>query len=141
METQQSDAPVSKAARWISYILSAIPVFMLLMSATMKISQAQPVVESFGQMGFPLWQAVPIGLVELVCTVLYLIPRTSVLGAILLTGYLGGATVTHVRAEEMAFLGAVSFGVMLWGGLFLRDRRIRALIPLRTPIAKAPAVD
>lgn len=141
METQQSDAPVSKAARWISYILSAIPVFMLLMSATMKISQAQPVVEGFGQMGFPLWQAVPIGLVELVCTVLYLIPRTSVLGAILLTGYLGGATVTHVRAEEMAFIGAVSFGVMLWGGLFLRDRRIRALIPLRTPIAKAPAVD
>jgi len=141
MVTQSLDAPVSKAARWISYVLSAIPVFMLFMSAGFKISKSQPVVEGFQQMGFPLWQAVPIGVVELVCTVLYLIPRTSVLGAILLTGYLGGATVTHVRAEEMEFIGAVSFGVMLWGGLFLRDRRIRALIPLRTPNATQPDSD
>ena len=123
--------PPSKIVLWASYILSAVPVFMLLMSAAMKISQSTQVIEGFATMGFPSWLILPIGIVELACTVLYLIPRTTVLGAILLTGYLGGAVVTHVRAEEMAFLGALTFGVLLWGGLFLRDARIRDLIPLR----------
>lgn len=128
----ESTSP-SKVVLWISYIMSAIPVFMLLMSASMKISQSAQVVDGFAQMGFPKWEILPIGIVELTCTVIYLIPRTTVLGAILLTGYLGGAVVTHVRAEEIAFLGALSFGVLLWGGLFLRDARIRDLIPLRKP--------
>lgn len=133
MASESTPQSPSKPVLWISYIMSAIPVFMLLMSAGMKISQSTQVVDGFAQMGFPKWEILPIGIVELVCTVIYLIPRTSVLGAILLTGYLGGAVVTHVRAEEMAFLGAVSFGVLLWGGLFLRDARIRDLIPFRKP--------
>lgn len=132
MESESSGIQTSKAILWTSYVLSAVPVFMLLMSAVMKLTRNAVVVEGFPQMGYPLWEIVPIGAVELICTVLYLIPRTSVLGAILLTGYLGGAVATHVRVEELAFLGAVAFGVMLWGGLYLRDPRIRALIPLRS---------
>ena len=131
MESATPTTPVSKAALWTSYVMSAVPVFMLLMSAFMKLTKNPQVMEGMPKMGYPAWQAVPIGAVELVCTVLYVIPQTSVLGAILLTGYLGGATATHVRIEDPNFFGAVIFGVLLWGGLFLRDRRIRALIPLR----------
>ncbi len=75
----------------------------------------------------------PIGIIELACLTLYLIPRTSVLGAILLTGYLGGATVTHLRVGDPAFVGAVVAGIFVWGGLFFREPRVRALIPFRSP--------
>lgn len=132
MEYESSPSTPSKAVVWSSYIMSAIPVLMLLMSAVMKIARVPMVTEGFATMGFPANVIVPIGLVELLCAIIYLIPRSAVLGAILLTGYLGGAIVTHVRAEE-AFVGPLAFGVLLWGGLFLRDARIRALIPLRKP--------
>jgi hypothetical protein len=132
MEPENTPSSPSKLALWSSYIMSAIPVFMLFMSAGMKISKAPMVMEGFTTMGFPPGVIVPIGVVELICTVIYIIPRSTVLGAILLTGYLGGAIVTHVRAEE-AFIGPLAFGVLLWGGLFLRDARIRDLIPLRKP--------
>lgn len=138
MESTNNAASVSKVAQWVSYIMSAVPVFMLLLSAGMKLTRNPQVMEGMPQMGYPVWEAVPLGVVELVCTILYLIPRTSVLGAILLTGYLGGATATHVRIEDPSFIGAVSFGVLLWGGLYLRDVRIRALIPLRAKPAIAP---
>jgi hypothetical protein len=75
----------------------------------------------------------PIGILELACVVLYLIPRTSVLGAILVTGYLGGATVTHLRVGDPAFVGAVIAGIFVWGGLFFREPQVRALIPFRNP--------
>ncbi|MEQ1840672.1 MAG: DoxX family protein [Verrucomicrobiales bacterium] len=130
METENTPPSPSKVVLWISYIMSAIPVLMLFMSAGMKISKVPMVTEGFAKMGFPAGAIMPIGIVELLCTVLYIIPQTAVLGAILLTGYLGGAIVTHVRAEE-AFLGPLVFGVLVWGGLFLRDVRIRTLIPLR----------
>ncbi len=132
MEPENTQPSPSKAVLWISYIMSAIPVLMLFMSAGMKISKAPMVIEGFTKMGFPAGVIVPIGIVELICTVIYIIPQTAVLGAILLTGYLGGAIVTHVRADE-AFIGPLAFGVMVWGGLFLRDARIRNLIPLRKP--------
>lgn len=132
MEPESIPPVPSKLTLWISYVMSAIPVFMLLMSAVMKIARVPMVTEGFATMGFPANVILPIGVVELLCTVLYLIPRTAVLGAILLTGYLGGAIVTHVRAEE-AFIGPLVFGVLIWGGLYLRDGRIRALIPLRAP--------
>ncbi len=131
MDTENQTPTVSKAARWTSYVLSALPVFMLLMSGFMKVSKNPMVIEGMPQMGYPVGLAVPIGVVELLCTVLYLIPQTSVLGAILLTGYLGGAVATHVRVEEMAFINAIVLGVLLWGGLYLRDPRIRVLIPFR----------
>jgi hypothetical protein len=131
MTSTEAPGSVSKLARWGGYIMCAPPIFMLLMSAFMKLSKSAAVMEGMPHMGYPAWQAVPIGAVELLSTVLYLIPQTSVLGAILLTGYLGGAVATHVRVEEWAFANAVVFGILLWGSLYLRDPRIRALIPLR----------
>lgn len=128
----QSPTTPSKAARVAGYILGALPVLMLLMSAIMKLTKGQQVLEGFAHFGFSEGQIVPIGIVELICTILYIIPRTSVLGAILLTGYLGGATVTHVRVQEWAAGGAVLFGVLLWLSLFLRDPRLRVLIPFRS---------
>jgi hypothetical protein len=110
--------------------MSVLPVLMLLMSATMKFLKPPDVVEGFAHLGYPLGLAIPLGVVELACTILYLVPRTSVLGAILLTAYLGGAVSTHVRVEE-AFFMPIVLGILVWGGLFLRDPRVRALIPLR----------
>ena len=131
MQSSIPAAPPSKALLWTGYIVSALPVLMLLMSAVMKLAKPAFIVEGFTKFGYPENVILPLGIVELVCTVLYLIPRTSVLGAILLTGYLGGATATHVRAGEQ-FIGPVIFGVLVWLGLYLRDARLRALIPLRS---------
>ena len=115
---------------WGGRIATAIPVIVLLMSASMKIAQPPSFVDNFKTFGFPINEALPIGIVELLCTIIYLIPRTSVLGAILLTGYLGGAVATHVRIADPSFVGPLLFGVLVWLGLYLRDPRIRTLIPL-----------
>lgn len=120
----------SKKMLWAGYVMSAAPVFMLLMSAFFKLSKSEQAVEGFAKMGYPDAALMGIGIVELACTVLYVIPRTSVLGAILLTGYLGGATDVHVRGGE-SILIPVLLGVLVWGGLFLRDQRIRDLIPFK----------
>lgn len=130
MSSESGLPPVSKAHLWTGRIVSAFPVLMLVMSGVMKLVKPAPVLEGFAKFGYPPGVITPIGLVELTCTAIYLIPRTSVLGAILLTGYLGGATATHVRAGE-SFFGAVLVGVAVWAGLFFRDPQIRALIPLR----------
>jgi hypothetical protein len=132
METNTPTPSVSKAARWTGYVLTTLPVLMLLMSGVMKIMQSAEVVKGFAT--WPAGSAVAIGIVELVCTAIYLIPRTAVLGAILLVGYLGGA-VSFTVQMGMGVAGwwmPVAFGVMLWGGLYLRDPRLRALIPLRS---------
>jgi uncharacterized membrane protein YphA (DoxX/SURF4 family) len=122
--------PVSKKMLWAGYILSALPVLMLLMSGVMKLVKPAQLVQGFVHYGFPENLSAILGIIELACTALYLIPRTSVLGAILLTGYMGGATATVVRVGD-AFVAPVLVGVLLWGGLFLRDPKVRALIPLR----------
>ena len=124
--------PVSNVARWAGYIMSTLPVLLFLMGAVMSILQPPSVVEGTVQAGYPAHLVLPLGIVELVCAIIYVIPRTSVLGAILLTGYLGGAVATHVRIGEMTFFVPIIVGILVWGGLFLRDPRIRALIPLRT---------
>ena len=129
-------APVSKKAFWAGCFLSALPVLMLLMSGVMKLMKPAPVVEGFTKLGYSDSLALGIGILELVCTALYVIPRTSVLGAILLTGYLGGATATHLRVGDPYFAPVV-LGMLLWGGLYLRDRRLRALIPLRQSVRPA----
>lgn len=130
MESHTQTAPVSKKILWAGRIVSALPVLMLLFSGVMKLVKPAAVVEGFVRLGYPESHSLGIGLVELFCTALYVIPRTSVLGAILLTGYLGGATATHVRIGE-PFVASILLGVLVWGGLFLRDNRLRALIPLR----------
>lgn len=127
----QGAGPAKPWVLWTGRVLSALPVLLLLMSAGMKLSQGQEVVTSFvDHLGYPLGTLVVIGVVELVCTALYAIPQTAVLGAILLTGYLGGAVATHVRLAE-PFLIPIALGVVIWAGLFLRDARLRALLPLR----------
>jgi hypothetical protein len=130
-ETAAANSPgVSKAARVVGWIMSILPVLMLLMSGAMKFSQNAEVQKGFEHLGWPLSLAMALGILELSCTIIYFIPQTAVLGAILLTGYLGGAIATHVRIGE-GFIPPVLMGVFLWGGLFLRDRRVRALIPFR----------
>jgi len=116
---------------WAGRIVSALPVLMLLFSASMKLIRSPQAVEGFTHFGFQNNVVLPLGIVEIACTVLYIIPQTSVLGAILLSAYLGGATATHLRVGEPYF-APIIVGVFLWFGLFLRDARIRALIPLRS---------
>ncbi len=128
-ETEMSQ--VSNKARWAGNILSALPVAMLLMSGIMKLLKTQQVVEGFEHFGFGENYIQGIGIVELACVAIYIVPRTSVLGAILLTGYLGGATVTHLRLGEWAFVSPVVLGMLLWGGMVLRDAQLRTLLPLR----------
>jgi hypothetical protein len=116
---------------WTGRVVSAVPILMLVMSAVMKFMKPPEVVKGFVDLGYPEHLALGLGVVELACTALYAWPRTAVLGAILLTGYLGGATATHVRVEE-AFHMPVILGVLVWLGLYLRDRRLRDLVPLRS---------
>jgi hypothetical protein len=118
--------------RWTGFAFSAAPALMLLGSAAMKLSHNPMIVEKLQQQfGYSEALLTPLGIVELLCVVVYLTPRTSVLGAILMTGYLGGAVATHVRISD-AFVIPLLLGVFAWGGLFLRDARVRALLPLRS---------
>lgn len=130
MESGTGAPSGAKWMTWVGWAMTLLPVGLLVMSATYKLTEAEVAVKGFADQGFPEGSLMAIGIVEVACTVLYLIPQTSVLGAILLAGYLGGAVVTHVRMSEPFFIPIV-LGVLLWGGLFLRDARIRALIPLR----------
>jgi hypothetical protein len=123
---------VSKTNLWAGRIISTLVVLFLLFDAVAKLMKIAPVLQAFTQLGFSTSLAVPIGAVLLVCTILYVLPPTSILGALLLTAYLGGATVTHLRAGQ-PFYFPIIFGVLVWGGLYLREDRLRALLPLRSP--------
>ena len=120
----------NKSLVWAGRILSALPVLFLLLDGVMKVVKPAFVVDATVQLGYPESVIVGLGLVLVACTILYLIPRTAVLGAILLTGYLGGAVATHVRVGGPLFsiLMPVILGAMLWGGLYLRDERVRSLV-------------
>jgi DoxX-like family len=122
---------------WRGRGISGLAVLFLLFDAVIKVIRIDPVVESFAQLGYPVSIARGIGILELFCVALYLIPRTSVTGVVLLTGYLGGAVATHVRVGSPLFshvLFPFYIGAMLWIGLCLRDDRLRALVPLsRSP--------
>ena len=132
MSTNVEALQISKSSKVAGYVVTALPVLFLLLDGVMKLFKPSFVVDATTQLGYQENLIVPIGVVLVTCTVLYLIPTTSVLGAILLTGYLGGAVATHVRVEGGAFpiLFPVIWGVLAWGGLYLRDSRLRALIPL-----------
>jgi hypothetical protein len=126
--TQQT---ISSARLWTGRIMSALPALFLLMDGGMKLFKPAVVVEATKQMGYPETAIVGLGLVLLASTVLYLVPRTAILGAILLTGYLGGAVASQLRVQAVLFniVFPVAFGCLLWGGLWLRDRRLRELLP------------
>jgi hypothetical protein len=123
----------SKAMLWTGRVLSALPALFLVFDGAMKLVQPEPVVKATVGLGYPVSVLTGLGIVLLTCTLLYLLPRTAVLGAILLTGYLGGAVASHVRVGEGWFptLFPAIFGALLWGGLYLRDSRLRQLLPLR----------
>lgn len=126
----------SKTRTWMlraGYVLSAIPVLFLLMDGIMKLFKPEVVVTGTVELGYNESVILPLGIVLTASTILYVIPRTAVLGAILLTGYLGGAVATHVRIGNGAFpvLFPVIVGMFLWGGLYFRDARIAELLPFR----------
>jgi len=118
-------------AVWTGRVLSAIPIIILLFSAALKFMRIPAVVDGFAQSGFSSGLILPIAIIELGCAIIYLIPRTAVLGAILTTALFGGATVTNLRVGDLSWIATVALGVLVWAGLFLRDSRLRALIPLR----------
>jgi hypothetical protein len=126
-----SSGNVSKIALWTGRVISALPVLLVLFSAGMKFAKPASFLEGWHKFGYSDDLILPIAITETACAIIYLIPQTAVLGAILLTGYLGGATATHTRAHDPAFFMPVLCGVLVWVGLFFRDRRIRALIPFR----------
>ena len=131
MQPITQTAPVSKSRLWTGRILTTFATAFLLFDGVMKLVKPPVVVKATVELGYPESSIVGIGVLLLVCTLIHLIPRTSILGAILLTGYLGGAVATNVRVGNPLFshvLFPVYVGVMVWGGLYLRDPRLRALI-------------
>ena len=131
----QTDLQTPKSTIWIGRIVSGLPALFLLVDGAMKLVKPAVVVEATTKLGYSESLIVPIGIILIACTLLYLIPTTSVLGAILLTAYLGGAVATHVRAAEggvFPIIFPIIFGALLWLGLYLNDTRLRALIPLRS---------
>ena len=131
MHSTIQTAPVSKAALWTGYVMSALPILLILFGAIMKLMRHPSVIDGFARAGIPAHLIVPVGAIELVCVVVYAIPRTSILGAILMTGLLGGATLTELRIGDPTTPLPVIVGMLAWGGLYLRDPRLRRLIPLR----------
>jgi hypothetical protein len=134
MPTNTNLPIVSKRRLWAGRIMSGLPTLFLLLDGVMKLVKPAPVVEGTIQLGYPESVIFGLGVVLIGCTILYVIPSTSVLGAMLLTGYLGGAVATHVRVGNPLFshiLFPVYVAVLVWGGLYLRDSRLRALVPLR----------
>jgi hypothetical protein len=111
--------------------MSALPILLVLMSSVMKLLKLPAVVEGFARTGLSEHLILPVGIIELVCVVVYSIPRTSVLGAILMTGLLGGATITTLRVGDPTYPLPLILGMLAWGGLYMRDLRVRQLIPLR----------
>jgi hypothetical protein len=135
-ETQpvrSTESLISNKRLWAGRVMSGLPTLFLLMDGGMKLYKPRVVVEATVQMGYPESAIVGIGVVLLLSTLLFLLPRTSIFGAILLTGYLGGAVASQVRVSAVPFniVFPVVIGVLLWGGLWLRDRRLQALLPLR----------
>ncbi len=136
MQTAMETAKVSKGALWTGRILSTLIVLFLLLDGAMKLVRPLPtaVVEACTHLGLPPHTIPHIGITVLCCVILYAIPQTAILGAILLTGYLGGAVAINYRVGDPLFghvLFPVYFGIVIWLALFLREKRLRALVPLR----------
>ena len=136
MNTENNTQPVqlSKARLWTGWILTALPALMLLMGGIMDLMKPDFVVKTTVEMGYPEGVITGLGVVVLICVILYLIPNTAILGAVLLTGYLGGAVATHVRHGDPFFanvLAPVYFAIVVWAGVYLREPRLSALVPFR----------
>jgi hypothetical protein len=136
MNASDSTSSVAKKRLVAGYVLTAFVALFLTFDTVLKVLMLAPAVQGTTALGYPAGTVLWIGLIELVCLVLYLVPRTSVLGALLLTGYLGGAIASHLRIGS-PLLGYTLFpiyvAVMLWGGLYLRESRVGGLVPFRRP--------
>lgn len=134
MQPSTQAAPISKRRLWTGRTLSGLAVLFLVFDAIVKFTKIAPVVDAFAQLGYPIGLAPTIGSIALICVILYVIPRTSVLGAILLTGYLGGAIASQLRIGSPLFshvLFPIYVAALIWGGLYLRDEQLSALVPVR----------
>jgi hypothetical protein len=128
-------APTSNKMVWAGRVVSALPILLFLFSFSFGMLKPEMTAQVAARYGYPTDIMLRITIVEMLCAIIYAIPRTAVVGAILLTGYLGGATATHVRVGE-PFTFPVVVGILVWLGLYLRDPRVRALIPLRSPVTR-----
>jgi hypothetical protein len=134
MQTAIDTATPSKSRLWTGRVLSILAILFLLFDGVMKLLHPLPITQAMTQLGFPQNLSVPIGVILLICTALYAVPSTSVLGAVLLTGYLGGAVVSQLRIGAPLFgntLFPIYFAVLMWAALYLQEPRLRALIPMR----------
>jgi DoxX-like family len=134
MPAEATSSGLSRKALWAGRTISTVIVLLLVLDGVMKFFKPQPVIDAFAQLGIPIALDIAIGALLLLCTLLYAVPATSILGAILLTGYLGGAVMSHLRVGDPLFthvLFPTYLGSLLWLGLYLRDPRLRVLIPLR----------
>jgi DoxX-like family len=133
LQSASSAATTSKAMLWAGRILTTLVILFLLFDAFGKFAKPVPVVDAFTRLGISIALSPSIGVLLLVCTILYAIPRTSVLGATLLTGYFGGAVAIHMRAGSTPFetVFPVIFGVLTWAGLYVRDCSLRKVFPIR----------
>ena len=133
MQLNTQSATESKGMLWTGRVLSGLMALFFVLDGVGHLMKPAPVVEAFARLGYPLSASVGIGLLALICTAIYVTPRTSVLGAILLTGYMGGAVSTHVRAGSTLFetIFPVILGALVWVGIYVRDAALRKLIPLR----------
>ena len=135
MDAAPQIATPSRAQKWTGYVLSTLVILFLLMDSVMKLLKLPMVIDASAKLGFSASLIFTIGVILLVCVIAYAIPQTSILGAILLTGYLGGAVCTHLRVGEPLFshiLFPTYMGTLLWLGLYLREPRLRALVPFRS---------
>jgi DoxX-like family len=127
----------SKTGSRIGWVLSVVTILFMLFDSAGKLFLESHVVEATTKIGYPVDAIRPIGIIALVCTILYAVPRTAILGAVLLTGFYGGAVASKIRIEDPLFssiLFGVYFGLIAWAGLYLRDERLRALFPFRRQI-------
>jgi hypothetical protein len=135
MQSAVPSGSVSRKSLWAGRIITGLVAVFLVFDAVIHIMKPAPVVEAFAKLNFPIRFAVPLGIIELVCILLCVIPRTSILGAIFLTGYLGGAIAIQLPTGN-PFFGEVLFPVyiaaFLWAGIYLRDERLRTMVPLRS---------
>jgi len=135
MVPSEPQVSARKGQLWAGRIMSGLGVAFLLMDGVMKLFKPAVVRETFARLGYPESEIIGVGVLLLICTALYLIPRASILGALLLTGYLGGAVATHVRVGDPLLshvLFSTYIAALLWVGLYLREPRLRALVPLKS---------
>jgi hypothetical protein len=130
MQVKTHGEPDSARARVAGWIISGLVIAFMLFDGAIKLLKLPSAIQGTTQLGYPANVVFPLGLLVVGCVIVYALPRSAVLGAILLTGYFGGATATQVRVQSLWFIFPIVIGVLAWLGLFLRDRRLRQIIPL-----------